>query len=158
MNIQYVIGDATDPIDDGRDRLIVHVCNDLGRWGAGFTRAVSRRWAQPEACYRARRGDLELGEVQFVRVAPRIAVANMIAQHGLRSPTNSVPLNYFALAQCLESVARWCLFSSASVHGPYFGCGLAGGQWSGVSKILAGTVGITETPITIYGFTAEEAP
>jgi len=52
MNIQYVKGDATTPQGDGH-KIIVHVCNDLGKWGKGFVLAISKRWKEPEATYRA---------------------------------------------------------------------------------------------------------
>ncbi len=33
--------------------MVAHVCNDIGGWGKGFVLAVSRRWPEPEAAYRA---------------------------------------------------------------------------------------------------------
>lgn len=59
VKIQYVKGDATAPIatssnnsDNKHAMIIVHVCNDIGRWGKGFVMAVSRRWKAPEQAYR----------------------------------------------------------------------------------------------------------
>jgi len=51
MKIEYVKGDATAPTGDGQ-KIIVHVCNDLGKWGKGFVLAISRRWKTPEKAYR----------------------------------------------------------------------------------------------------------
>jgi hypothetical protein len=42
MQIQYIAGDATAPIGDG-NKIIAHVCNDIGAWGAGFVLAISKR-------------------------------------------------------------------------------------------------------------------
>lgn len=50
-DIQYLIGDATDPRGDGQ-KIIAHVCNDIGAWGSGFVVALSQRWAAPERSYR----------------------------------------------------------------------------------------------------------
>lgn len=50
--ISYVTGDATHPHGQG-PKVICHVCNDIGGWGRGFVLALSRRWPQPEADYRA---------------------------------------------------------------------------------------------------------
>ncbi|MDB5329368.1 MAG: hypothetical protein JWP03_519 [Phycisphaerales bacterium] len=50
--IHYLVGDATAPQGDG-PRIIAHVCNDLGRWGRGFVLALSKRWHEPEARFRA---------------------------------------------------------------------------------------------------------
>jgi O-acetyl-ADP-ribose deacetylase (regulator of RNase III) len=41
--IFYMTGDATAPVGEGQ-KLIVHVCNDIGAWGAGFVLALSKRW------------------------------------------------------------------------------------------------------------------
>lgn len=49
--LNYVKGDATSPQGDGT-KAIVHVCNNIGAWGAGFVMAISRRWPEPEAAYR----------------------------------------------------------------------------------------------------------
>lgn len=45
--IKYLKGDATQPLVSG-NKIIVHVCNDIGAWGKGFVLAISKRWAQPE--------------------------------------------------------------------------------------------------------------
>ncbi|GGV82427.1 hypothetical protein GCM10010294_57570 [Streptomyces griseoloalbus] len=50
--ITYVRGDATVPSVKGV-KIVAHVRNDLGGWGKGFVLALSRRWPEPEAAYRA---------------------------------------------------------------------------------------------------------
>ena len=54
--ITYLQGDATQPQSKG-NRIIAHVCNDLGGWGKGFVLAISKRWPEPEAEYRLWRRD-----------------------------------------------------------------------------------------------------
>lgn len=49
--IQYLIGDATQP-SAGGNKIITHVCNDIGGWGKGFVTAISKQWPQPEKQYR----------------------------------------------------------------------------------------------------------
>ncbi len=51
MTIQYLKGDATNPTGDN-NKVIVHICNDLGKWGKGFVLAISKRWSKPEQVYR----------------------------------------------------------------------------------------------------------
>ena len=51
MPLNYIIGDATKPIGTG-NRIITHCCNDLGYWNAGFVKALSLRWSEPERAYR----------------------------------------------------------------------------------------------------------
>jgi len=132
VNITYRVGDATRPQADGA-KVIVHVCNDVGRWGRGFVLALSRRWPEPEQQYRAWfGGDLPqtfaLGEVQFVPVAPDTTVANLIGQHGLATQLRTPPVRYDAIRLGLRSVWTFAAERSASVHMPRIGCGLAGGR------------------------------
>lgn len=49
--IIYLKGDATNPQTEG-NKIIAHICNDLGGWGKGFVLAISRRWKKPENEYR----------------------------------------------------------------------------------------------------------
>jgi O-acetyl-ADP-ribose deacetylase (regulator of RNase III) len=49
----HVLGDATRPLPVGTSRAILHVCNNLGRWGRGFVNALNRRFGdRPERIYR----------------------------------------------------------------------------------------------------------
>jgi O-acetyl-ADP-ribose deacetylase (regulator of RNase III) len=82
-------GDATRP--SFPPAIIVHVCNDVGGWGAGFVLAISKRWKAPEREYRAAFASdakPQLGDVQFVAVEPGLWVANMIAQHRVGRSTD----------------------------------------------------------------------
>ena len=80
--ITYLKGDATRPMVQG-PKIIVHVCNDIGAWGAGFLMALSQMWPEPKAAYRrwCKEGGeavpFSLGNVQFVDVGNNIWVANL---------------------------------------------------------------------------------
>ena len=78
MKIEYVIGDATDPQGDGK-KLIVHVCNNVGAWGAGFVMALSKKWKAPEKVYRAQK-EYILGTVRMVEVEKDVFVCNLICE------------------------------------------------------------------------------
>jgi len=87
--INYTVGDATNPQIPG-NKIIAHICNDIGAWGKGFVLAVSKLSPAPERAYRdwykgREQNDFVLGAVQFVRLSPEISVANMIGQHGIRT-------------------------------------------------------------------------
>lgn len=144
--MEYIIGDAVRPAGPG-NKLIIHIVNDIGLWGAGFVLALSRRWAAPEKAYRQwSRGNEQpfaLGEVQFVSVmhsanaeAGTIHVANMVAQRGVHNDLNPMPLRLDALEECLQKVEDWSAAFSAIVHAPRIGCGLAGGKWEDVEKLI----------------------
>ena len=135
--IHYIVGDATDPISAG-NRIIAHVCNDIGAWGAGFVLEISKRW--PEACraytHEKQSCALKLGTVGLVKVEKTIWVANMVAQHGIRSRNSVPPIRYDALRKCLAVLAEHVWALNATVHMPRIGCGLAGGRWDQVEPII----------------------
>ncbi len=140
MEIKYLKGDATQPIGNG-NKVIVHVCNDIGAWGRGFVVAVSRRWKEPEKKFRAwaQSGEkFELGEVQFVQVEPTIWVANLIGQHDIKRKGNNdvTPVRYGAIRQGLNKVSTFAKEVNATVHMPRIGCGLSGGTWDQIEPMI----------------------
>lgn len=147
--IQFLTGDATRPAGDG-NKIIAHVCNDVGKWGKGFVLAVSNRWWQPEAEYRkwALRDSLKLGMVQLVPVRKWIFVANMIAQHDAVSHDGVPPIRYDALLECLKQLGFEAHQRNASIHMPRIGCGLAGGKWEQVETLIRDT--LPQTKIFVY--------
>lgn len=149
MTITYRKGDATRPVGEGH-KLILHICNDIGAWGSGFVVALSNRWPQPGAMYRkwySDTPDFGLGQVQFVTVEDDITVVNMIAQRGVRKQDGTAPIRYSALEECLAEVYS-TLTDEDTIHGPRFGAGLAGGDWSRIEKIIK--TQLPDIPVTIY--------
>ncbi len=156
MAITYLKGDATSPQAKGV-KLIVHICNDRGRWGEGFVVAISKRWPEPEEAYRAwykerSSNDFGLGAVLFVQVEDYIWVANMVAQHGMTGSKEAPPIRYEAIEECLEKVADKARNLDASVHMPRIGCGLAGGKWELIEPIIVRTLVARGVPVTVYDF------
>ncbi|BBC31404.1 uncharacterized protein SGFS_026980 [Streptomyces graminofaciens] len=152
--ITYVRGDATVPLGKGV-KIIAHVCNDSGGWGKGFVLALSRRWPQPEASYRAwhrdrAANDFGLGAAQFVRVGTYTWVANLIGQRGTRTGSKGVPVRYEAIDTALGLLADRALELGASVHMPRIGCGLAGGKWSRVEPLIADRLLGRGISVTVY--------
>jgi len=152
--IRYLVGDATTPIGEG-PKIIAHVCNDRGGWGAGFVLAISRRWPEPEAAYRewhdARESSgFALGVVQLVAVGDEVSVANMVAQRGFQHTAEGPPLRYDALEQCLAELARIAADAGATVHMPRIGCGLAGGEWAMIGPLIEKTLGTAGVEVTVY--------
>ena len=146
--IRYKIGDATRPTVPG-NKIIAHICNDQGKWGAGFVLAVSSRWKQPEESYRECPEEWRLGVVQVVPVEDQISVANMIAQHGTQRMYGSFgsgaqipPIRYGALRACLATVNDIAYRTNATIHMPRIGCGLAGGRWDEVEAIIKDVISV----------------
>lgn len=146
--INYVKGDATDPgkfvdLSAQNPAIIAHCCNNKGGWGKGFVLALSKRWAEPEANYRSwAKGpnELNMGAVSFAEIPnENITVANIIGQDGYRKTyqDKTVHVKYDAIRSGLKTVFLRAAHTNASVHMPRMGCGLAGGEWTEIEKILS---------------------
>ena len=155
--IKYVVGDATTPIGDGI-KIIAHVCNDIGAWGAGFVLAISAKWSQPEQEYRripAKKR--KLGYVQYIPVGDNIYVANMIAQNNVHHNEFGIPpVRYEAVEVCLRKAAQFAKSldngtTPVSIHIPLIGCGLAGGKWSIMHQILEEAIP-EDVNLVVYDF------
>ena len=152
--ITYLKGSATNPSTLGQ-KIIAHCCNDIGQWGAGFSGALSGRYPETEWLYRQwHRGDLRkpfrLGEVQLVKLRPDLWAANIIGQVGVRSQGNPTHIRYYALRRGLHSVGTEAGLLRASVHLPRLGCGLAGGDWRQVERIITEELSSRDVPVTVY--------
>lgn len=153
-HIVYLVGDATKPEGAG-NKIIAHVCNDVGGWGKGFVLALSKLSPAPELGYRKwyaerRQNDFALGAVQFVSVSDDISVANMIGQHGIRSAQGVPPIRYEAVATALQTVGKKALAENASVHLPRIGCGLAGGSWGEIEPLIERQICALGVPVFVY--------
>jgi len=155
MEVTYIKGDATHPVGQG-NRIIVHVCNDIGGWGRGFVMAITKRWKEPEQKYRewALSGEnFRLGEVQFVQVEPAIWIANLIGQHDVKKGKDgSPPVRYEAIRKGLARVSMFAREIGASVHMPRIGCGLAGGTWDQIEPSLNQELISTGVQTVVYDF------
>jgi O-acetyl-ADP-ribose deacetylase (regulator of RNase III) len=153
--IQYIKGDATNPQVMG-NKIIVHVCNDIGGWGKGFVLAISNRWKEPELKYRDWHKSGEnflLGEVQFVKVDSGLWVANLIGQHKVKKDENgNAPIRYDAVKAGLSKIRIFAMEHSASVHMPRIGCGLAGGTWDKMEPIIMETLADHDISVYVYDF------
>lgn len=156
MDIAYKTGDATRPEES--PALIVHVCNNVGAWGAGFVLALSKLDKNPERAYRswALNGidesgyRFELGSTQFCSFGKTgDVVANMIAQDNL-SRRIGPPIDYDALDDCLSDVAAYASRHNLPVVGPKFGAGIAGGDWTIIEGFIWKHLIAKDIPVTIY--------
>jgi len=136
--IKYQIGDATNPICQG-NKIIVHICNDIGAWGKGFVLAVSKRWIEPEQEYKKwfkSEIDFGLGKVQFVKVSNDLIVANLIGQRDIRYKDSTSPIRYDAVKRGLDIISKKAIEINATIHMPRIGCGLAGGEWNIIEGLI----------------------
>jgi O-acetyl-ADP-ribose deacetylase (regulator of RNase III) len=73
----------------------------------------------------------------MVEVEPGLLVANMIAQHDTCSgPSGLPPIRYGAVRIALATLNDLAYNIGATIHMPRIGCGLAGGKWEDIEKII----------------------
>lgn len=157
MDITYVEGDATQPVTSDGLRIIAHICNDEGTWGAGFVLALSQRDKAPEEAYKRWAGEpaFGIGAIQIVPyVGSGLLVANMVAQHGFGYTIQKVyypPVRYLAVASCLHRLQKEIeLLPDISVHMPRIGCGLGGGKWEHIEPMVKRFLCDRGVPVTVY--------
>lgn len=152
--IRYHSGSATTPIMTAAPiTFIVHVCNDRGSWGKGFTAALDALSPIPMRSYKNAIRDTRphsLGASSLCKITPELFVANLIAQRGLPTRPQRVVIDYAALERCLGNLGKIALDWRASCHMPRIGCGLAGGDWHTVEAILGRTLCALGVGVHVY--------
>lgn len=161
--LQIVIGDATLPEfttpDKSDVRIIIHICNDINRWGKGFVLPLGDRYPAARLTYlksAAQTGYHELGSITHCPIDPTLSVINMVAQRGITKDPKSKepPIRYPELIRCLQKVRSLLASDYAdrkvSIHMPKIGCGLAGGDWNVVSEIIDSELVAHGLDCTVY--------
>lgn len=146
--IKTVKGNVLSPIVQDGTRVIAHVVNNQGKWGAGFSGNLSKKWPEPERYYRQKarwdRYEFKLGNVQWVYPDfndESIAVVNLIAQHSTHSHHNKIPIRYDALEKCLKKLDVGAkAIGPSTIHMPMIGAGLARGDWGEIYKLIEKTL------------------
>lgn len=153
--IQYITGDATNP-KAGGNKIIAHICNDIGGWGKGFVTAISKRWKKPENAYRLwfrSKENFALGQIQMIQVEDNLWICNMIAQHKTISTSKGIsPIRYEAAENCLGKLSVEALHLNANIHMPRIGCGLAGGKWDEIEPMIERTLLNNDVEVYVYDF------
>jgi O-acetyl-ADP-ribose deacetylase (regulator of RNase III) len=151
-SIKYVVGDATEPRGQ-RPHIIVQVMNDSSAtWGGGFSKALAIKFSAAQIDYRAWASDPEnkkLGRVHFYGDAAGVTLATIVAQRGIGA-SETARIRYPALHNGLQEVTKQALETSASVHMPRIGCGIAGGKWEVVSELVEQTLIASGVSVTVY--------
>lgn len=151
--IKYRKGDATSPTKDG-NKIIVHICNDVGGWGKGFVMAISNKWKEPEEQYREwykSKNNFSPGQAQFVKVNEDTWVANLIGQRDIKKDKEGVPpIRYEAVANGLQKVGEFAMEINGSVHMPRIGCGLAGGTWDKIEPLIKNNLTDKGVEVMVY--------
>lgn len=129
--IHYVKHDATEPIK--YPCCIVHGCNCIGAWGAGFVIPLGNKY--PEAKRRFKlvhrlKGD-KPGVSDLTGITPSLCICNLYSQRTIGQGA----ILYDALEEGLKNLKEQ-IPSDWTIQMPRIGCGLAGGRWERVEEII----------------------
>lgn len=162
--INYVVGDVTQPQNTGNaDAIIVHCVDDSGRWGkGGLFSALSARSPQPQTQYElaGRMKDLHLGDAHVISVDDVLSrhegndmVALIVAQCRERGGGRLSGIKLSALNTGLQRVARLAQKKKASVHLPRIGHSTPQFNWYGTERLIRKHLASAGIPTYIYYFT-----
>lgn len=124
--------------------IITHQCNCQLVMGAGLAKQIRAKYPYVYSEYRAMKGyepHRRLGLCQIVEVKRKeLYVANLFGQWHYR-PRGIVHTDYGALAMAFASLRGWHIencHEDFPIFVPYkIGCGLAGGNWETVERIIS---------------------
>ena len=119
--------------------IIVHGVNCIGKWGAGFVVPLGKKFPESrKAFYRKHyKEGWKLNDCQIVK-DNNVYIANCATQHDIYGyKKGKIDADYKAIALCLKKVIDFSNKNKLQIIMPKIGCGLAGGNWSVVSKIIA---------------------
>lgn len=117
--------------------IISHQVNCQGVMGAGLALKLKAKYP---ICFESyskycKAGQFKLGMVQFCRVNSNLFICNLAGQDGYGGGNRQT--DYQALESCLTKLYAKSLELGLTPYLPYkLGCGLAGGDWAIVSKLI----------------------
>lgn len=151
--MKHILGSALNPV--GNDKFIIaHIVNDKGAWGAGFVIPLGLKFPKAKELYlklkQHRRGLIQVVDASIED--RRGWIINMCAQT-LGAP---YPLDMDALKSCINVTEAFAQTVNAKVHIPRIGCGLAGGKWENISKLIPDSWNVYTLLIEIGRFPDED--
>ena len=118
---------------EGNFQLIAHGCNCFNTFGSGIAKEVRERLPEVyEADRKTIKGDIsKLGNITYYDY-DKFTVLNCYIQYGTSCTTPQI--DYEALTLCMRKINQQ--YPGRSIGLPLIGCGLAGGNWFIVEKML----------------------
>ena len=144
MSIQICKGNVLEPCWSETNRIIIHNCNDEGKFGAGVAYSILKKWPHVAECYKEwyRRNlpqgsaslshevwkhavytpdSFRLGDIQIVQAEPSIFVTNILGQKGMGTMKigrfELPPVRYEALYEGFLRVREWVKEQYESARG-----------------------------------------
>ncbi len=127
--------------------IIAHGVNCVGGFGAGIAGQIAKKHPIVKKEYLSKfySDDWKLGEVQYVEIEySGVDVVKFIANCSTQidyKPKGILHCDYEALETCMNNLKCTCLNNNYTLAMPKIGCGLAGGNWELVSRIIENVFG-----------------
>ena len=170
-------GDATRPqLSNPSDIVVIpHVCNNIKKFGAGFTNSLNRTFGKgPYETYMKMDCGSSNGLKNFlggisvcnIKNEGKIYVVNMIAQEGIIGALNPKPIKYWALMHCMERVKEFIgglrsenpvpginnFSRDVVIHCPKFGSQLSAGNWSLIKELIEEIWVDSDIDVVVYNY------
>ena len=124
-------------VDSG---IILHQVNVHGSMGGGIAHHIAKKWPQVNRLYEdfCKSCENPFGKVLFTTAISRdigdnLVIGNCFSQ--MEKEINGTLTDYAAVRKCFEFVKPYAAYQP--IHIPFqYGCGIAGGDWSIVFKII----------------------
>lgn len=145
--VKVIKGDLLQAKED----IICHQVNAQGVMGAGLAREIKKHYPEVferyrELCFKEKKGRHLLGNCQIIKSKDKY-IANIFGQH--KFGRKGVFTEMDALREAFYSLKVRAQKHDLSVAIPFqFGCGLAGGDWNEVFKLIEET--FHDYPCAIY--------
>lgn len=138
---------------DADASFICHQVNCQNAMGAGIAKAIYEKWPMVKTeyhkfCTAVGCPEKLLGQVQVVPLSlSGMSVINVFGQLDFGRKRDVVYTDYDALKQAFATINKVC--RGKTIAFPYgFGCGLAGGDWATVEKLMLQT--LLDCEVKIY--------
>ena len=152
--LTYRTGDILTPNTSARGVVVCHQVNCRGVMGAGLAKQVRQMYPgaytlYKEKCAEIKQGKGGLGDVQFCYYLSQSGyiIANIFGQDGYGHSKRFT--DYDALRKAFTEIAQ--TFPNHTIRIPYkMGCGLGGGSWPKVLRIIEEALVANEVQVEIW--------
>jgi O-acetyl-ADP-ribose deacetylase (regulator of RNase III) len=169
MSYKEIKGDLIELAKEGNFDVISHGCNCLSNMGAGIAPQMARAFGADKFPMEQYISIEKLGCIDYQTLVlgknaiwnledadnklnePELTVVNSYTQYRYgknHSDGVSKPLDYEALTLCFRKINH--VFKGKRIGLPKIGCGLAGGKWSIVKKLILAELADCDVTVVIY--------
>ena len=158
MKYQEIEGDLIKLTKEGKFNVIAHGCNCFCVMGAGIAPQMAvafgaDKFPKEDMLHRKDFNKLGTIDYQYVRIkgGNDTIIVNAYTQYGFganHEGGSKTPLDYDALRICMRKINH--IFKGGHIGLPKIGCGLAGGNWRKVRRIIKSELKDCKVTVVIY--------